>query len=149
MCDYTVKRNAQFYDISEIVMIPQNNDGYANIKALCKVWENPIILSKYIQDKNIKIGDILYIRGTSDRLENGFALIESNDRIIRGDYGPEIIFKNTEYLNLIKSLNINYTNVLEELYNDEYMRDLFFGDFDDTTKLYELYLDKYRKNGLV
>jgi hypothetical protein len=148
MCDYIEKRNAKFYDISEIVIIP-NNNRYVNIKSLCKVWENPLILNEYIEQNNINVGDIFYIRGTSDRPEYGFALVVSSNKINTGEYGPEIIFQNTEYLNIIKSLNISYTNVLEELYNDDYWRDLFFGDFDDPVQLYESCLDKYRNNGLM
>ena len=55
MSDITEKRKAQFYDISEIVMIPQNNNGYVNIKSLVKVWENALILATYIQNNNIQI----------------------------------------------------------------------------------------------
>ena len=149
MSDITEKRKAQFYDISEIVMIPQNNNGYVNIKSLVKVWENALILATYIQNNNIQIGDIFYIRGTSDRDEYGFALVVSNNKIICGEYGPEIIFQNTDYLNLIKSLNVSYSDLLEQLYSDDYWRDLFFGDFDDPTTLYESSLNQYKEHGLL
>lgn len=150
MSDITEKRNACFYDISEIVKIPLNNNGYVNRKSLVKVSDNSLLLAEYIQNNNIQVGDIFYIGCNSDRLEYGFALVVSNNKIIRGDYGPEIIFQNTEYLNLIKSLNVSYTNLLKELYDhDDIWRDLFFGDFDDQTYLYESCLDKYRIHGLV
>jgi hypothetical protein len=149
MSDITQKRNACFYDISEIVKIPLNNNGYVNRKSLVKVSDNSLLLAEYIQNNNIQVGDIFYIGDNSDRLEYGFALVVPDNKIIRGDYGPEIIFQYTKYLNLIKSLNVSYTNLLEQLYSDDYWLDVFFGDFDDQTYLYESCLDKYRVHGLV
>ena len=52
MSDITEKRNACFYDISEIVKIPLNNNGYVNRKSLVKVSDNSLRRLVYLISKS-------------------------------------------------------------------------------------------------
>lgn len=138
---------ASFYDISNIVFSYQK--GFSLKSDIIPLYKDKKLIKQYIIEKNMNFGDIIFIGGDGDRQEYYFAFVIENGEYIQGEYGPYIIFQKQyeKYLEKIKNKNISYQNVFNELNNNEYYRDLFFG-YDDYT-IYDSCIKKYEDNNLM
>lgn len=144
------KIQASFYDISNIVYYP--NKGFFEKDQAIPLYKDKKLLKEYIiSHYNMNLGDIIFIGGTGDRQEYYFGIVIEDGNHINGDYGPNIIFekKHITYLEKIKNKNISYKNVFNEINNNEYYRDLFFGNYDDEDVIYDSIIKQYNQNNLI
>lgn len=143
------KIQALFYDISNIVFSPKK--GFCDKNEMIPLYKDKIFIEQYIVENNINLGDIIFIGGTGDRQEYYFGIVIENGKYIGGEYGSYIIFDkiHNKHLETIKNKNISYKNVLNEINNNEYYRDLFFGNYDEENIIYDSCMEKYNENNLI
>lgn len=146
----STKRQANFYDLSTTVYT-NTKDGFCDKSDIIPLYKNKELLKRYILENNILFGDIIFIGGESDRQEYCFEFVGENGNTLNSNYASHIIFekKYQEYLDKLKTLNISYEIILNELKNDDFFTNLFFGYEDDIDLLYNSCIEKYKENNLI
>lgn len=128
------KRQAKFYDVSELVKIPEINNGFCKRSDVVSFNEDHTLLHQYIKINHLKIGDIIYI----GNLKFVVVIDDIDHTFIDGNDSPYIIFQYYEYLSIIKNNNISYNELFNKMKEDTQIKYLFFGNnYHDVIEYYK------------
>jgi hypothetical protein len=128
------KVHAKIYDVSELVKIPEINNGFCRKSDLINFADDQKLISLYIRKNNLNIGDVIYIGDAK------FVIVidDINHNFIYGENPALLIFQHITYLEKIKNKNVSYTNLFNKLKQSTTLYQLFFeNNYNDIIKRYE------------
>jgi hypothetical protein len=128
------KVHAKIYDVSELVKIPEINNGFCRKSDLINFADDQKLISLYIRKNNLNIGDVIYIGDAK------FVIVidDINHNFIYGENPALLIFQHITYLEEIKNKNVSYTNLFNKLKQSTTLYQLFFeNNYNDIIKRYE------------
>ena len=127
------KTYAKIYDVSELVKIPEINNGFCKKSEITNFVDNHTLIHLFIKNNRLDVGDIIYI-GDSKFV---FVIDDIDHTFIYGDDPPYIIFQHIDYLDIIKNKNISYYNVFNKITQSNLNYLFFGGNHDNIIKDYQ------------
>jgi hypothetical protein len=128
------KTHANIYDVSELVKIPEINNGFCRKSDLINFADDHKLICLYIKKNNLNIGDVIYIGDAK------FVIVidDINHNFIYGENPALLIFQHITYLEKIKNKNVSYTNLFNKLKQSTNLYQLFFeNNYNNIIKQYE------------
>ena len=125
----TIEHNAKFFDISNIINPEYEKYGYITENMITSNYQKRV--KKYINDNNLRFGDIIFIGSKKrNKQELGFQIVLENGNSNSSDdpYYLPLEIKNIKFK--LKNNNVKYKKLFEYIKNNNKINNLFHNELN-------------------